>query len=50
MDDVPIPLRPAFDSPFPGDEEILTAIKNRVVELTKDKRGVSDTREKRQVA
>jgi formylmethanofuran dehydrogenase subunit B len=50
MDDVPIPLRPAFDSPFPGDEEILTAIKNRVVELTQDKRGRSDTREKRQVA
>jgi formylmethanofuran dehydrogenase subunit B len=50
MDDVPIPLRPAFDSPFPGDEEILTAIKNRVVELTKNKRGASDTNEKRQVA
>ena len=50
MDDVPIPLRPAFDSPFPGDEEILTAIKNRVVELTQDKRGVSNTGEKRKVA
>ena len=24
MDDVPIPLRPAFDSPFPSDFEILT--------------------------
>ncbi len=33
MDDVPISLRPAFDSPFPTDEEILTAIKNRVHEL-----------------
>ncbi len=50
MDDVPIPLRPAFDAPFPGDEEILTAIKNRVVELTQDKRGASDTHEKRNVA
>ncbi len=50
MDDVPIPLRPAFDSPFPGDEEILRAIKKRVVELTQDKRGVSDAREKRKVA
>jgi formylmethanofuran dehydrogenase subunit B len=26
MDDVPIPLRPAFDSPFPSDETILRAI------------------------
>jgi formylmethanofuran dehydrogenase subunit B len=50
MDDVPIPLRPAFDSPFPGDEEILTAIKKRVVELTQDKRGASGKREKRKVA
>ena len=50
MDDVPIPLRPAFDSPFPSDEEILTAIKNRVFELMIAKRGASDTREKRQVA
>jgi len=50
MDDVPIPLRPAFGSPFPSDEEILTAIKNRVFELTIDRRGVSDTREKRNVA
>jgi formylmethanofuran dehydrogenase subunit B len=33
MDDVPIPLRPAFESPYPSDEEILTAIKNRVQEL-----------------
>jgi len=50
MDDVPIPLKPAFDSPFPSDEEILTAIKNRVFELTIAKRGASDTREKMQVA
>jgi formylmethanofuran dehydrogenase subunit B len=33
MDDVPITLRPAFDSPYPSDEEILTAIKARVREL-----------------
>jgi hypothetical protein len=33
MDDVPITLRKAFDSPFPDDEEILTAIKKRVREL-----------------
>jgi formylmethanofuran dehydrogenase subunit B len=33
MDDVAITLRPAFDSPYPSDEEILTAIKNRVREL-----------------
>ncbi len=50
MDDVPIPLRPAFDSPFPSDEEILTAIRNRVFELTLGRRGVSDIHEKRNVA
>lgn len=33
MDDVPITLRPAFDSPFPDDETILTRIKQRVHEL-----------------
>jgi formylmethanofuran dehydrogenase subunit B len=33
MDDVPISLRPAFESPFPSDEEILTALKKRVHEL-----------------
>lgn len=30
MDDVPIPLRPAFDSPFPSDLDILTGIEQRV--------------------
>ncbi len=50
MDDVPIPLRPAFDSPFPGDEEILTAIKKRVVELTQGNRGALYKHEKRNVA
>ncbi len=39
MDDVPITLRKAFDSPFPTDEEILTAIKKRVHELMLAKRG-----------
>ena len=33
MDDVPITLRKAFDSPYPSDETILTAILNRVREL-----------------
>ena len=33
MDDVPITLRSAFDSPFPDDETILTSIKKRVHEL-----------------
>jgi len=33
MDDVPITLRPAFESPYPSDEQILTAIRSRVREL-----------------
>lgn len=33
MDEVPIPLRTAFESPFPSDWEILTAIEQRVKEL-----------------
>ncbi|MCI0399973.1 MAG: formylmethanofuran dehydrogenase subunit B [Gammaproteobacteria bacterium] len=33
MDDVPITLRPAFESPYPSDEDVLTAIKNRLREL-----------------
>jgi formylmethanofuran dehydrogenase subunit B len=37
MDDVPITLRPAFDSHYPSDEEVLTAIKNRLQQLLKDK-------------
>jgi formylmethanofuran dehydrogenase subunit B len=41
MDDVPITLRKAFDSPFPTDEEILTAIKKRVHELMLAKRGAT---------
>lgn len=38
MDDVPITLRPAFESPFPSDQEILTAIRKRVHELVRAKR------------
>jgi hypothetical protein len=34
MDDVPIPLRPAFDSPFPSDYDVLKGIERRVRELT----------------
>lgn len=30
MDDVPIPLRPAFESPFPSDETVLKAIDRRL--------------------
>ncbi|MGQ0658751.1 MAG: formylmethanofuran dehydrogenase subunit B [Chromatiales bacterium] len=37
MDDVPITLRPAFESPYPGDQEILAAIKNRVREIISEK-------------
>jgi formylmethanofuran dehydrogenase subunit B len=33
MDDVPIPLRPAFESPLPTDEEVLRRIERRVREL-----------------
>ncbi len=33
MDDVPITLRKAFDSPFPDDETILRALKEKVREL-----------------
>ncbi len=39
MDDVPITLRTAFDSPFPSDETVLSAIKNRVAELLAEKQG-----------
>lgn len=33
MDDVPIPLRPAFESPFPSDLDVLQAIEKRVKEI-----------------
>ena len=35
MDDVPISLRPAFDSPFPSDLEVLTKLRKKVNELSK---------------
>jgi formylmethanofuran dehydrogenase subunit B len=50
MDDVPITLRPAFDSPFPTDEEILTKIKKRVHELVLARRGSSGARGEAKVA
>jgi formylmethanofuran dehydrogenase subunit B len=30
MDNVPISVRPAFESPYPSDQQILTAIRERV--------------------
>jgi formylmethanofuran dehydrogenase subunit B len=30
MDDVALTLRPAFPSPYPSDEQVLTAIRDRV--------------------
>ena len=33
MDDVPIPLRPAFESPHPSDFKILSGIKKHVKEI-----------------
>lgn len=33
MDDVPIPLRPAFESPYPSEEEMLRKNEKRVREL-----------------
>jgi len=33
MDNVPISLRPAFESPYPSDQQILTAIRERVSAL-----------------
>ena len=38
MDDVPISLRPAFDSPFPTDQQVLESIRNRVKELLSGKK------------
>jgi formylmethanofuran dehydrogenase subunit B len=36
MDDVPIPLRPAFESAYPSDEAVLKAIEKRVRELQRE--------------
>jgi formylmethanofuran dehydrogenase subunit B len=41
MDDVPIPLRPAFGSPYPSDEEVLKRIEKRVRELIAAKSAVN---------
>jgi formylmethanofuran dehydrogenase subunit B len=37
MDDVPILLRPAFESPYPSDEAVLKKIEKRVRELQAEK-------------
>ena len=37
MDDVPISLRPAFESPFPSDFDVLKAIEKKVVEYGPDR-------------
>ena len=37
MDDVPIPLRPAFESPHPSDFDILSGIQDRVKEILNSK-------------
>jgi formylmethanofuran dehydrogenase subunit B len=38
MDDVPIPLRPAFESPYPGDEEVLRAVEKRIRAIQAERR------------
>jgi formylmethanofuran dehydrogenase subunit B len=43
MDDVPITLRPAFDSPYPSDEQVLTAVRHRVRALLGGNRPVPGT-------
>jgi formylmethanofuran dehydrogenase subunit B len=37
MDDVPIPLRPAFESPYPSDQEVLTKLETRIREMQRPK-------------
>lgn len=37
MDDVPIPLRPAFESPNPSDLEVLQGIEKRVREIIRER-------------
>ena len=41
MDDVAISLRPAFDSPLPSDQEILTRIKTRLAEILAERRAAA---------
>lgn len=40
MDNVALSLRPAFESPFPSDQQILSAIKERICEL----KGIANTK------
>ncbi|MGQ0634466.1 MAG: formylmethanofuran dehydrogenase subunit B [Planctomycetaceae bacterium] len=43
MDDIPISLRPAFESPYPSDLEVLRAIEKRVKEILRERtRPISD--------
>lgn len=41
MDDVPIPLRPAFDSPYPSDQTVLQAIERRIRALQAERHAAS---------
>lgn len=43
MDNVPIALRPAFDSPYPSDQHILTGIRERVRALLGGNRAAAGT-------
>jgi formylmethanofuran dehydrogenase subunit B len=43
MDDVPIPLRPAFPSPFPSDEEILRRLEQRIRQLQEEPQRANGT-------
>ena len=41
MDDVPIRTRPAFESPYKSDEEILSSIKDRIRETLSKNRSAN---------
>ena len=41
MDDVPISLRPAFDSPFPSDLEVLTKLRKKLMSYPKKQIGLT---------
>jgi formylmethanofuran dehydrogenase subunit B len=43
MDNVPIALRPAFDSPYPSDQHVLTGIRERVRSLLGGNRAPAGT-------
>ena len=45
MDDVPIPLRPAFESPHPSDFDVLKGIERRVRELMQGRESRVESRE-----